>query len=163
MLKWVQESYTNLFTVITVTLTLGSMIGAFIRWIFDLKSTHISDLKKDNSNLKVENERLRNRVAELESEIKSCNKIEQIESSFSKSTNGEYLIYKDMNICPKCWYDEHKTIPIHDLENGYYACPKCNCKGIYDKSILEKINQDDIKFFEKLNNIQQNDWFEDYY
>ena len=134
MIDWALEGYGNLMTFATVILTAGSFIGAILMWLYNLKLSKSSELRNENSKLKDENQKLIQENKYMKKQIQDYEDISKIEDQIVRAKDGDYLYWeqKDMKICPKCWYDEKKTILINTLPNGYFECPKCHNKGVHN-------------------------------
>ena len=68
-----------------------------------------------------------------------------ISDDIVKDNNGDFYYWKSKHqrLCPVCWITHHKIVPINDRENtGYYKCIICNHKGIYNKNIVNQVQNE---------------------
>ena len=114
--------------------TLCTLIGAAIAEIGNRYTN-----KKKNKNLeeqkkKWEEERTqyKKRIAELEGLLND--NIVKIDDS-----DCYYWKTKQEKICPVCWSVNHKIVPVHNQNNGYYKCPICKGEGVYDRKIVNDV------------------------
>lgn len=107
-----------------ISTILGSsgFVGFIITQIQNKKNKKLDNEKA----LKAKNEQLEKEIVELKTQL---SKYEDVE----KSTTGNYLILKEtgMPICPVCWGNEHKAIPIYETANGRYYCSICKRYDTY--------------------------------
>ncbi len=54
--------------------------------------------------------------------------------------NSDYYILKAtrQTICPICWSNSKKVIPVRDNGTGFYHCGNCKAHGVYSQDIVDK-------------------------
>lgn len=95
-----------------------------------------------SNRLTVQYERKKKRSEEQSSEIESLKSRLDIYEATEPSQTGEFLVRKEAGeaICPICWRNDHKAIPIYgDAETGYYTCKKCKNTGVYNHELVRRL------------------------
>jgi len=86
------------------------------------------DLSSQALELQDENSKLRQENFTLKKELEIIDDIERYDKLFVTRKNDTTKI----KYCSHCWDAEHKLIQIDCCDSGYFSCPHCKTKGIYD-------------------------------
>ena len=91
------------------------------RQLLDLGAQAL-ELQEENVRLKAENEKLKFRN-NLEDKVVRYN------DPFITLNDDK----QEIKYCSRCWDVDRVLVQVRCMENGYFNCPNCNNKGIYDK------------------------------
>lgn len=138
---FISENADALGVVFAFATLIGGIIGFFIRTILGCFSKSSKQKKEKTTELQKIIEDLKNKTHSLESELAQYHDV-------VKGEDGDYLLQTktSMKICPICWYNSNKTIPVFDDGFGKYKCSVCHSEGIYDlsKHNAEQARQDQL-------------------
>ena len=109
---------------------IGAIITVFATQYFTKKNSKEADIRSRLERALEENKNLKSR--------RDC--YEAIEPA----TEGDFYLVKQTQekICPVCWRDRHKAIPIYEnteADVGYYVCSCCKNKGIFNRIKVQTI------------------------
>ncbi|MBP2659064.1 MAG: hypothetical protein H6Q69_2096 [Firmicutes bacterium] len=142
--------------IIAISGIIGGIIGFFTKVIIE----HVKKKKSSDAKIITDQqhtiEEQKNQILTLTGELdKYC--------LVQKSTVGDVWIQKKTNtiICPICWSNSQKPIPVFDSGDGYYTCSKCNHTGIYSYNNVNAAQKNTERFIDALyeqdNNYLHND------
>lgn len=117
----------------------GTGITIFFTRIFQAK-----DQKKLNAQQELE--KCRKEIGELRKKL-------DVYEAVVRSETGDYLVQKESGaaICPICWPDRHKPIPIYeDSDTGKFTCSSCRHTGIFNRIKVLRIDAEK-KSYRKFN------------
>lgn len=111
-----------------------------IAGLFTLLGTGLARLfeKSDQKKLSNQNklEQYQKKIEELQIKLDLYEAVEQ-------SVTGDYLFQKKTRtaICPICWPNNHKAIPIYeDTDTGKFICSCCKHTGIFNRAKVDRID-----------------------
>lgn len=108
---------------------LGACLAVLLTHIFEKNNQKKTNIQKE--------------LGKCQKEIGELRKKLDIYEAVEQSTTGDYLVQKEsgMAICPICWPDRHKPIPIYEEgDTGKFVCSCCHHSGIFDKVKVQRIN-----------------------
>ena len=133
------KNYPDSISALCATFTLfGCIVSGFFNHIVNKKK-----LTSTQKSLEEKIEKLQIKCNEYKERCETLEKL--ISDDIVKDNNGDFYYWKSKHqrLCPVCWITHHKIVPINDRENtGYYKCIICNHKGIYNKNIVNQVQNE---------------------
>jgi|GEM_PF-4968926 len=156
MWQFISSNADAIGAIIAIAGIIGAIIGFFIKVIAERVTKKKSSDAKIITDQQHTIEEQKNQILTLTDELDKYRLVQ-------KATDGEVLIQKETNtrICPICWSDSQKPIPVFDGGDGYYTCSKCKHKGIHSYAAVDAAKRRTEQFFDEINaiNQQHNDHF----
>ena len=124
---FISENADALGVLLALATFIGEVIGFLIKTIWGRFSKSSEQKKEKITDLENTITELENKVRSLQSELSQYNFVEN-------GIDGEYLVHTKTStkICPICWHNNKKTIPIFDDGVGKYKCSVCHHEGIFN-------------------------------
>lgn len=111
-----------------------------IAGLFTLFGTGLGHLLKKGDQKKLSNQ---NKLEQYKKEIEELRIKLDLYEAVERSVTGDYLIQKKTQtaICPICWPNDHKAIPIYeDTDTGKFICSCCKHTGIFNRAKVNRID-----------------------
>ncbi len=132
-----------------VTLILGALLNHFFAKRRQKDETTEKNAFEETRSLREERDALKRENVLLKSRIEEFEEVEHPQ-------NVDYYILKSTNqtICPICWGNDKKIMPVRDNGSGYYHCGNCRAHGVFNQNVIYQHEQERIH-----TNSQYDDFF----